>query len=70
VLPVLQEGAALLKVDRPDPPLTFEANTEICFFTCWLPQAGQVTSETALALRTSSSNGLPHWLHTNSNNGM
>jgi hypothetical protein len=67
---VLQDEAALLKEARLPPPLTLEANTEICFFTCLLPQAGHVTPETAVALRTSSSNGLPHSLHTNSNRGI
>lgn len=47
-----------------------EAKVEIFFFTSLLPQLGQTTVSTALELRTSSSNGLPHSLHTNSNIGM
>jgi hypothetical protein len=70
VLPVLQEGEAELNEAKLFPPLTFEANTEIFFLTCLLPQSGQVTSLAALALRNSSSKGRPQLLQTNSKMGM
>jgi hypothetical protein len=73
VPPVLQ-AAALAAVEAPyendDPPETLAAKVEILFLTCALWQAGQTTPSIPLALRTSSSNWLPHWLHTNSNKGM
>jgi hypothetical protein len=69
VLPVLQEA-----VDEPRenvaPPELLEAKVETFFFTSTLWQAGQTTPTTTLELRTSSSNCLPHWLQTNSNNGI
>jgi len=67
---VEQELALVLKEGNELPPEIFEANVEIFFFTSVLPQVGQITPSTALELRTSSSNGLPHSLHTNSNIGM
>lgn len=69
VLPVLQAAEELLK-ESELPPDALEAKVDIFFFTCGLPQAGQVTSPTELALRTSSSNGRPHWLQTNSKIGI
>ena len=52
------------------PPAALEANIEICLITSELPQAGQITSSTALALRTSSSKGWLHFEHTNSKSGI
>jgi hypothetical protein len=69
VLPVLQEAEEELKEERL-PPLTLEANRETFFLTCLLPHEGQITSSMVPALRTSSSNGLPHPLHTNSKIGI
>lgn len=60
---MLKEGNELL-------PEILEAKVEIFFFTSVLPQVGQITPSTALELRTSSSNGLPHLLQINSNIGM
>jgi hypothetical protein len=74
VLPLLQEGEAapepIFREEEPFPPFTHEANTEICFFTCEPPHAGQVISATVLELRTSSSNVSSHSLQTNSKRGM
>jgi hypothetical protein len=67
---VLQLADEELNAETELPPETFEANVEIFFLTCWLPQHGHTTSSIALALRTSSSNGSPHSEHSNSNNGM
>jgi hypothetical protein len=69
-LPVLQLAEERLYAETELAPEIFEANVEIFFLTCWLPQHGHTTSSTALALRTSSSNGSPHSEHSNSNNGM
>jgi len=52
------------------PPAAFEANIEICLITSELPQDGQITSSTALALRTSSSKGWLHFEQTNSKSGI
>jgi hypothetical protein len=68
VLPVVQEAVELLENELP--PEILEAKVEIFFFTSWLPQAGQATSPAPPVLRTSSSNGWLHWLHTNSNIGI
>jgi hypothetical protein len=68
-LPGLQAGA--LETTPPElPPATRAAKVEIFFLTCRLPQPGQTTSDTALALRTNSSKGLPHSWQINSNIGM
>ena len=67
MLQLADEG---LYVETEVPPETFEAKVEIFLLMCWLPQHGHTTSSTALALRTSSSNGSPHSEHSNSNNGM
>jgi hypothetical protein len=64
-LPVLQAGE-LEKAPAELPPATREAKVETFFLTCWLPQPGQITSIVALALRTSSSKGLPHSWQMNS----
>jgi hypothetical protein len=69
VLPVLQEDAAAPR-EKEFPPEILEAKEEIFFLICGLPQAGQFTSWIALALRSSSSNGSPQSVHTNSNIGM
>jgi len=66
---VLQEAALLAKEELLF-PVTREAKVEICFITCSPLQFGQVTSSTALTLRTSSSNGSPQSAHTNSKIGM
>lgn len=68
-LPLLQEAAAEL-VNELVEPETDEAKVEICLFTSVLPQKGQTISPTLLALRTSSSNGVPHSLHLNSKIGI
>jgi len=71
VLPVLH-AAALEAALKPLLllPVILEANFEIFLFTFGLPQAGQLTPSISLALRTSSSKGWPHWVHTNSNKGI
>ena len=68
--PVLHEEAALLPSENDPPPETLEAKVDTFLRTCWLWQAGQVTSFTALALRTNSSNDLPQLVQLNSNKGM
>jgi hypothetical protein len=70
VLPVLQAAALDPKDRDAPPPLTLEAKVETFFFTSVLRQVGQTTPSITLELRTSSSNWLPHWLHTNSNKGI
>jgi hypothetical protein len=70
VLPVLQEEPPPELKESVPPPLSLEAKVESFFFTCGLPQAGQVTSSTWLGLRSSSSKGCSHFVHTNSNKGM
>jgi hypothetical protein len=67
---VLQLEAGALLNENELPPATLEAKVEIFFLTCWLLQAGQITSFVALALRTSSSNGQPHSSQTNSKIGI
>jgi hypothetical protein len=57
VLPVLHEAPELAPRENEKPPLPRDANVEIFLFTCELPHFGQVTSLTALALRTNSSKG-------------
>jgi len=66
---VLQEAAGALEKALAD-PATFEAKVEICLVTCVLSQSGQITSPTALELRTSSSNEVPHSWQTNSKIGI
>jgi hypothetical protein len=68
-LPVLQEAAGALEY-APVDPATIEAKVEICFATWLLPQDGQITSPTALELRTSSSKGDPQSWHKNSKIGI
>ena len=58
------------KLDASEPPEILEAKVEICLSTYPLSQAGQITSSTLLALRTSSSNSHPQSLQTNSNIGI
>jgi hypothetical protein len=70
VPPVLHEAAELAPKEKPPPPERREANVDIFLLTCVLPHTGQVTSCTALALRTSSSNGRLQSPHTNSNRGI
>lgn len=69
---VLQEaaGADNEKDWLEAPPAGFEANRDIFFLTLSLWHSGHVTPSIALALRTSSSNNLPHTLHSNSNIGI
>jgi hypothetical protein len=67
---VLQEAAELPPNESEPAPVPFEAKVDIFFEIFWLPQVGHFTPTTALALRTSSSNGLLQSAHTNSNNGM
>jgi hypothetical protein len=52
------------------PPSTFDANVDIFFFTCLLPQAGQTTSSISPALSTSSSKDRPHLVQANSKIGI
>jgi hypothetical protein len=52
------------------PASTFDANVDIFFFTCLLPQAGQATSSILLALKTSSSKDRPHLTQANSKIGI
>jgi hypothetical protein len=70
VLPVLQLEAALLLNENVLPPLDLDAKVDSFFLICGLPQLGQITSLIALVLRTSSSNGWPHSLHSNSKIGI
>jgi hypothetical protein len=67
---VLHEAAELAPNESEPAPEPFEAKVDIFLAIFWLPQAGQLTPSTALALRTSTSNGLLQSVHTNSNNGM
>jgi hypothetical protein len=67
--PGLQEAEEVL-VTELLVPLIFEAKVEICFATWRLSQNGQTTSSTALALRTSSSKGVPQSWQTNSKIGI
>jgi len=67
---VLQAAADELPNERELPAEAFEAKVDIFFEILLLPQAGHFTSPMAPKLRTSSSNGRSHSLHTNSNNGM
>jgi hypothetical protein len=67
---VLQEAAELAPNESKPAPVPFEAKVDIFLAIFWPPQAGHFTPSTALALRTSSSNGLLQSVHTNSNNGM
>ena len=68
VLPVLQAEADGLK-DNPLLAFPREAKVETFFLTSLLWQIGQVTSVMIL-LRNNSSKLWPHWLQTNSNNGI
>ncbi len=70
MLPVLHEEAALLPSENDPPPETLEAKVDTFLRTCWLWQAGQITSFTALALRTNSSKDFPQSVQVNSNKGM
>lgn len=56
VLPVLQEDAELRLEEREPPPMILAAKVEIFRCTSELLHTGQLTSLTALALRSSSSN--------------
>jgi hypothetical protein len=67
---VLQLDAGALLNENELPPATLEAKVEIFFLTFALWHAGQTTSLTTLALRTSSSNGFPHSAQTNSKIGI
>jgi hypothetical protein len=67
---VLHEAAELVPRENAPPSETREAKVEIFLFTCVLPQVGQVTSLTMLALRTSSSKGRLQSAHINSNRGI
>jgi hypothetical protein len=57
VLPVLHAGALLAFKEYALPPAIFVAKIEIFFSTCELSHDGHTTLVTALALKTSSSNG-------------
>jgi hypothetical protein len=70
VLPVLQLAEALLPKEYELPPETLAAKVDTFLRTCDPPQSGQVTSEIALLLRTSSSKGAPQVWHSNSNIGI
>jgi hypothetical protein len=70
VLPVLHEAAELAPRENEPPPELREAKVEIFLVTCKLPQVGQMTSLTALELRTSSSKGRLQSVQTNSNRGI
>jgi hypothetical protein len=65
-LPVLQEAALELNENEPLPSAGFDANVDIFFFTCPLPQTGQITSLIWLELKTKSSKFFEQSLHTNS----
>lgn len=65
VLPGLHADAPALS-EKELFPLDVDAKSDIFFLISGLWQEGQIISFTALALRTSSSNGLPHSVHTNS----
>lgn len=67
---VLHEAAELAPRENEPPPEPREAKVDIFLLTCELPQLGQVTSLTALALRTSSSKGRLQSAHMNSNKGI
>ncbi|OGO74706.1 MAG: hypothetical protein A3K45_04580 [Chloroflexi bacterium RIFOXYC12_FULL_59_14] len=64
----MQEEVELLLNANELPPsaAAFEAKVDIFFFTCPLPQTGQVTSLIWLELKTSSSKLFEHFLQTNS----
>lgn len=70
VLPVLQAAEEDPSEKDDPPPLILEAKVDTFFLISVLEQVGQATPSMTLALRTSSSNWLPHWLQTNSNNGI
>jgi hypothetical protein len=67
---VLHEAAELELSEYELPPATREAKVDICLSTFLLPQGGQTTLSTALALNTSSSNGSWQVLQTNSKMGI
>jgi hypothetical protein len=67
---VLQVEAGLEPNEKDAPPETFDAKVESFFFTCGLPHFGQVSPRMASVLRSNSSNGWRHSLHTNSKIGM
>jgi hypothetical protein len=68
---VVQEEAELeLNENELPPSAGLEANVDIFFFTCPLPQAGQITSSMRLALRTRSSKFFEHSLQTNGSLGI
>jgi len=71
VLPVLQDAAELApkESDAPSPPEIFEANVDIFFLTCSLPQAGQSTPSMLLP-KTKSSKGWLQSVQTNSKIGI
>lgn len=69
VLPVSHAGAPALSEKGP-PLLDMDEKSEIFFLTSGLWQEGQIISFTTLALRTSSSNGLSHSVHSNSKIGI
>jgi hypothetical protein len=71
VLPVLQDDALLLGLkENEPPPETLDAKVDTFFFTAFDWHFGQVTSLTALLLRTNSSNDFPQSPHTNSKIGI
>ena len=56
--------------DKEFEPVNLEANVEIFFLTWLLPHSGQAISSIMYELRTSSSNGSWHSLHSNSKMGI
>ena len=66
----LHEDEVLAPRENGLPPEPREAKIESFFLTFGLPQAGQVTSEVALALRSSSSKGWLQVVQVNSKRGM
>ena len=66
----LQEDEMVAPMENGLPPELLEAKSESFFFTFGLPQAGQVTSEVELALRSSSSKGWLQVVQVNSKRGI
>jgi hypothetical protein len=69
VPPVAQDEVELPR-ENPLPPEIFEAKEETFLRTWGLPHSGQRTSLIKVLLRSSSSKGVPHSLHSNSKIGI
>jgi hypothetical protein len=63
---VQEEAELVLYENEPPPSAAFDANVDIFFFTCPLPQTGQTTWSIWLELKTRSSKFFEHSLQTNS----